>query len=56
MNPARRRRGNPPEQQCRCAECDALAAVTELDPEACMEAVTDDIHAVGWSVSAVLGD
>src|SRR5271154_4808044 len=56
MNSARRRRANPPEQRCRCAECDALAEVTELDPEACMEAITDDIQTVGWSVSAVLGD
>src|SRR2546421_10980286 len=28
----------------------------DLDPDACMQAVADDIRAVGWSVSAVLGD
>jgi Domain of unknown function (DUF4262) len=56
MDPSRRRRANPPEQRCRCAECDALAEGISLDPEACMRAVADDITAVGWSVSAVLGD
>ena len=33
-----------------------MAEGIALDPEACMQAVADDIHAVGWSVSAVLGD
>jgi hypothetical protein len=56
MNPPRRRRANPPDQRCRCAECDATAEGIALDPEACMRAVADDIHAVGWSVSGVLGD
>src|SRR5580693_2689774 len=56
MNPSRRRHGNPREERCRCAECEALDGKTGLDPEACMEAVTDDIRTVGWSVSAVLGD
>ncbi len=56
MNPPRRRRANPPEERCRCAECEALAEGVDLDPEACMQAVADDIRTVGWSVSAVLGD
>ena len=59
MNPPRRRRAHPREEspgQCRCAECEALAEGGDLDPEACMQAVADDIRAVGWSVSAVLGD
>jgi hypothetical protein len=56
MNSPRRRRANPPDQRCRCAECDTTAEGINLDPEACMQAVADDIHAVGWSVSAVLGD
>ena len=56
MNPPRRRRANPPDQRCRCAECDATGEGINLDPEACMQAVADDIHAVGWSVSGVLGD
>ena len=33
-----------------------MAEGTALDPEACMQAVTDDIRTSGWSVSAVLGD
>jgi hypothetical protein len=33
-----------------------MAEGIDLDPEACMQAVADDIHAVGWSVSGVLGD
>src|SRR6201997_5274858 len=56
MNPSRRRRANLPAERCRCAECDALAEGMNLDPEACMQAVADDIRTVGWSVSAVLGD
>src|SRR3974390_2569039 len=56
MNPPRRRRATPPEQRCRCAECDAMAEGIDLDPEACMQAVAADIRTVGWSVSAVLGD
>src|SRR5580704_9356732 len=56
MNPPRRRRANPPDERCRCAECDAMAEGINLDPEACMQAVADDAFAVGWSVSAVLGD
>jgi Domain of unknown function (DUF4262) len=56
MNTPRRRRAHPQAERCRCAECDALAGEIELDPEACMRAVADDIGAVGWSVSAVLGD
>src|ERR1700739_1903241 len=59
MNHPRRRRANPPDQspgRCRCAECEALTEGAGLDPEACMQAVTDDIRTVGWSVSAVLGD
>ncbi len=56
MNPPRRRRANPPEERCECAECEALAEGVHLDPEACMQAVADDIRTVGWSVSAVLGD
>ena len=45
-----------PQGRCRCAECEALAEGDDLDPEACMQAVADDIRNVGWSVSAVLGD
>ena len=68
MIPPRRRRANPPEERCGCAECEALATAypggagfpdgmgADLDPDACMQAVADDIRAVGWSVSAVLGD
>src|SRR5260370_843459 len=59
MNPPRRRRANPPDEtkgRCRCAECEALAEGINLDPEACMQAVADDIRTIGWSVSAVLGD
>ena len=59
MNPPRRRRANPPDQSpgpCRCAECEALAEGADLDPQACMQAVAEDIRTVGWSVSAVLGD
>ena len=56
MNPSRRRRADSPEERCRCAECAALDEEPDLDPEACMTAVADDIQAVGWSVSAVLGD
>ena len=33
-----------------------MAGGTALDPEACLQAVTDDIRTSGWSVSAVLGD
>jgi hypothetical protein len=33
-----------------------VAAAAGLDPEACMRAVSDDIRAFGWSVSAVMGD
>ena len=33
-----------------------MAEGIDLDPEACMQAVADDIRTVGWSVSAVLGD
>jgi len=47
---------NLPAERCRCAECDALAEGMNLEPEACMQAVADDIRTVGWSVSAVLGD
>jgi Domain of unknown function (DUF4262) len=56
MNPPRRRRANPADERCRCAECEALAEGIGLDTEACMQAVADDIRTVGWSVSAVLGD
>ena len=42
--------------RCGCTECEALAEGVDLDPEACMQAVADDIRTVGWSVSAVLGD
>src|ERR1700678_3348475 len=56
MNPSRRRRAHPPEERCRCAECEGLDGGTSFDPEACIEAVADDIRAVGWLVSAVLGD
>jgi Domain of unknown function (DUF4262) len=56
MNPSRRRRANSSEERCLCAECAALDEEPDLDPEACMTAVADDIQAVGWSVSAVLGD
>ena len=47
MNPPRRRRAK---------ECEALAEGAGLDPEACMQAVAEDIRTVGWSVAAVLGD
>ena len=47
MNPPRRRRAK---------ECEALAEGVGLDPEACMQAVAEDIRTVGWSVAAVLGD
>jgi Domain of unknown function (DUF4262) len=59
MNPPRRRRATPPDQspdRCTCSECEALAEGAGLDPEACMQAVAEDIRTVGWSVSAVLGD
>jgi len=68
MNPPRRRRANPldgslgskgpkgSEGRCKCAECEALAEGDDLDPEACMQAVAEDIRTIGWSVSAVLGD
>ena len=59
MNPPRRRRATPPDQSpgpCRCAECEALTEGADLDPQACMQAVAEDIRTVGWSVSAVLGD
>ena len=58
MNHPRRRRANPPAEspeRCRCAECEALAEGADLDPEACMQAVAEDIRTAGWSVSAVLG-
>jgi hypothetical protein len=56
MYQPRKRRTNPPEQQCQCAECDALAEGINLSPEASMQAIAADIRTVGWSVSAVLGD
>ena len=33
-----------------------MAEGADLDPQACMQAVAEDIRTVGWSVSAVLGD
>jgi Domain of unknown function (DUF4262) len=56
MYQPRKRRTNPQERQCGCAECDALTEGINLSPEACMQAIAADIRAVGWSVSAVLGD
>jgi Domain of unknown function (DUF4262) len=56
MYQPRKRRTNPQEQQCRCAECDALAEGINLSPQASMQAIAADIRTVGWSVSAVLGD
>src|SRR5882757_2503106 len=59
MNPPRRRRATPPDPspaRCTCSECEALAEGAGLDPQACMQAVAEDIRTVGWSVSAVLGD
>jgi hypothetical protein len=55
MNPARRRRVNFPGPRCQCAECQALADGTYLDPEARMRAVAEDIRSAGWSVAAVAG-
>lgn len=55
MNPPRRRRANHPlRNRCRCAECAALAA--GINAEACMQAVSGDIGAIGWSVVSVAGD
>ena len=53
MTPPRRRRANPLGVRCRCAECAALAA--GMNPEAAMQAVSDDIGTTGWSVAAAPG-